>query len=68
MTKVKLNRKPTKAGNGSLLKTIWDENDLYGITTSVHTIILPSDSIELVQRLDTLKASKATYIHIYIEG
>ena len=27
--KVKLNRKPTKAGNGNTLKPSWDEKDLY---------------------------------------
>ena len=61
--KVKLNRKPTKAGNGNTFwKPIWDEKDLYtgnGLTPSVPTIILPSDPIALVERLDILMASKA---------
>ena len=38
-----------------ILKTIWDENDLYtenGLTPSVLTIILPCDHIALVERLD----------------
>ena len=51
MTKVKLNRKPTKAGNGDTLKPIWDERDQYtgnGLTPSVSTIILPYDPIALV--------------------
>ena len=62
MTKVKLNRKPTKAENGSTLKLIWDEKDLYtgnDITTSVPTIILPCDHIALVEKLDILMVSKA---------
>ena len=63
MTKVKLNRKPTKAGNGrTYIKLIWDEKDLYtgnGITPSFPTIILPCDPIALVERLDILMASKA---------
>ena len=62
MTKVKLNRKPTEAGNGSILKSIWDEKDLYtgnGITPSVPTIILPCDPIALVERLDIPMACKA---------
>ena len=45
-----------------ILKSIWNENDLYtgnGITPSVPTIILPSDSIALVERLYILMASKA---------
>ena len=61
MTKVKLNRKPTKAGNGSTLKSIWDEKDPYsgnGIKPSVPTINLPCDPIALVERLDILMASK----------
>ena len=59
MTKVKLNRKPTNAGNG---KPIWDEKDLYtgnGSTSSIPSIILPCESIALVERLDILMASKA---------
>ena len=62
MTKVKLNRKPTKAGNGSTLKPIWNEKDLYtgsGLMPSVSIIILPSDPVALVERLDILMASKA---------
>ena len=62
ITKVKLNRKPTNAGNGDTLKPIWDEKDLYtgnGLTPSVSTIILPWDPIALVERLDILMASKA---------
>ena len=45
-----------------LLKPIWDEKDLYtgsGLTPSVSTIILPSDPVALVERLDILMASKA---------
>ena len=62
MTKVKLIRTPTKSGNGSTLKPIWDEKDLFtgnGITRSVPTIILPCDPIALVEGLDILLASKA---------
>ena len=62
MTEVKQIRKPTKAGNGSTLKPIWDEKDLYtgsGLTPSVSTIILSSDPVALVERLDILMASKA---------
>ena len=62
MTKVKLNRKPTKAGNGNTLKPIWDENDLFtgnGLTPLVSTIILSLDPVALVERLDILMASKA---------
>ena len=43
-----------------ILKPIWDEKDLYSenaITTSVPTIILSSDPIALVERLDILTAS-----------
>ena len=60
MMKVKLNRKPTKSGNGT--QPIWDEKDLYtgnGLTPSIPTIILPCDPIALVERLDILMASKA---------
>ena len=45
-----------------ILKPIWDEKDPNtgnGITTSVLTIILPYDSIALIERLDMLIASKA---------
>ena len=45
-----------------ILKPIWDETDLYtgnGLTSSVSTIILPSDPIALMERLDLLMASKA---------
>ena len=45
-----------------ILKSIWDEKDLYtgnGLTPSVPTVILPCDPIALVERLDTLMASKA---------
>ena len=45
-----------------LLKPIWDEKDLYtgsGLTPSVSTIILPSDPVALVERLDILMASKS---------
>ena len=62
MTKVKLSRKPTKAGNGDTLKPIWDEKDLYtgnSLTPSVSTIIFPCDPIALVERLDILMACKA---------
>ena len=58
---MKQNRKPTKAGNESTLKPIWDENDLYtgnGLIPSVPAIILPCDPIALVERLHILMASK----------
>ena len=45
-----------------ILKPIWDEKDLYtgsGLTPSVSTIVLPSDTTALVERLDILMASKA---------
>ena len=45
-----------------ILKPIWDEKDLYtgnGITPSFPTIILSSNPIALVERLDLLMASKA---------
>ena len=45
-----------------LLKPIWDEKYLYtgnSITPSVPAIILPCDSIALVERLDILMANKA---------
>ena len=45
-----------------ILKPSWDEKDLYrgnGLTSSVSTIILPSDAIALVERFDILMASKA---------
>ena len=45
-----------------ILKPIWDEKELYtgnGLTPSVSSIILPCDSISLVERLDILMASKA---------
>ena len=45
-----------------ILKPIWHEKDLYkgnGITPSVPTIILPYDSIALLDRSDILMASKA---------
>ena len=46
-----------------ILKPIWDEKDLYirnRITPSFPTIILPCDSIALLERLDTLMASNGT--------
>ena len=45
-----------------ILKPIWDEKDLYtgnGFTPSVSTIIVPSDPLVLVERIDILMASKA---------
>ena len=45
-----------------ILKQIWDENELYtgkGSTAALPSIILPSDPIALVERLDILMASKA---------
>ena len=45
-----------------ILKPIWDEKDLYtgnGLTPTVSTIILPSDPVALVERLDILMVSKA---------
>ena len=45
-----------------ILESIWDEKDLFtgsGLTPSVSTIILPSDPVALVERLDILMASKA---------
>ena len=62
MTKMKLNRKATKAGDGNTLKPIWDERYLYtgnGLTPSVPTITLPCDPIALVERLDIPMVSKA---------
>ena len=44
------------------IKPIWDERDLCtgsGLTPSVSTIILPSDPVTLVERLDILMTSKA---------
>ena len=63
MTKVKLKTKANKSWKWKhILKPIWDEKDLYtgsSLTPSVSTIILPSDPIALVERLDILTASKA---------
>ena len=45
-----------------ILKPIWNEKDLYtrnGLTPPVSTIILPSEPVALVERLDILMASKA---------
>ena len=45
-----------------ILKPIWDEKELYtgkSLTAALPTIILPSDPIALVERLDLLMASKA---------
>ena len=45
-----------------ILKPIWDEKELYtgkGLTAALHAIILPSDPIALVERLDILMVSKA---------
>ena len=45
-----------------ILKPIWNEKDLYtgnGLTPSVPTIILPCDTIALVERLYILMASEA---------
>ena len=45
-----------------ILKPILDEKDLYagsGLTPSVSIIILPSDPVALVERLDILMASIA---------
>ena len=45
-----------------ILKPIWDEKELYtgkDLTAVLPTIILPSDPIALVERLDILMASKA---------
>ena len=45
-----------------ILKPIWNEKELYtgqGLQPSVTTIILPSDPVALVERLDILMASKA---------
>ena len=45
-----------------ILKPIWDEKELCtgkGLTAALPTIILPSDPIALVERLDILMASKA---------
>ena len=47
--------------NLHILKPIWDEKELYtgkGLTAALPTIILPSDPIALVERLDILMASK----------
>ena len=46
----------------NILKPIWNEKELYtgkGLTAALSTIILPSDPIALVERLDILVASKA---------
>ena len=45
-----------------IFKPFWDEKDLYtgnGLSPSIPTIILPSDPIALVERLDILLASNA---------
>ena len=45
-----------------ILKPIWDEKNIYtrsGLIPSVSTIILLSESVALVERLDILMASKA---------
>ena len=45
-----------------ILKPIWDEKNSYtgsDLTPSVSTIILPSDPVALVERLDMQIASKA---------
>ena len=45
-----------------ILKPIWDEKELYtgkGLTAALPTIILSSDPIALVERLDILMTSKA---------
>ena len=45
-----------------ILKPIWDEKKLYtgqGLTAALPTIVLPSDPIALVERLDILMAGKA---------
>ena len=45
-----------------ILKPIWNEKDLYTgsrLTPSIPTIILPWDTIALVERLDILMARKA---------
>ena len=45
-----------------ILKPIWDEKELYagkGLTAALPIIILPSDPIALVERLDIMMASKA---------
>ena len=45
-----------------ILKPIWDGKELYtgkGLTAALFAIILPSDPIALVERLDILMASKA---------
>ena len=65
MTKVKENRKPTKAGNGNILKPIWEEKGLCsgnGLTPSIPTIILPCNPIALVEILNILMASKSVEI------
>ena len=44
-----------------ILKLLWDEKNLYrgsGLTPSVSTVILQSDTVALVERLDILMASK----------
>ena len=45
-----------------ILKPIWNEKELYTgkrLMAALSTIILPSDPIALVERLDILMASKA---------
>ena len=60
---MKLNRKANKSWKWKhILKSVLEEKDLYtvnGVTPSVLTVILPCDSIALVERLDILMASKA---------
>ena len=45
------------------MKSIWDQKELYtgkGLTVALLTIILPSDPIALVERLDMQMASKTS--------
>ena len=61
MTKMKLNRKPTKAGNGSTYSNQFGMNGISlqeTVYPSVPIIILPCDPIALVERLDILMTSK----------
>ena len=60
---MKINRKPTKVGNGDTYSNQFGTKrsciQEKGLTAALPTIILPSDPIALVERLDILMGSKA---------